>query len=309
MNLRSLAHALGGEVSGRQIIAPGPKHSPRDRSLAVRLDPAAPDGFVVHSFAGDDWQECRDYVRFRLGLPSWEPGDEQQRMVGRDHLDKWDVAAVEGESKTRTEDDIVRIQRAQNIWDQAVEPGQQAKDYLASRALDPRKELFGNVLRFHPNCPWRNENTGQTERVPCLIAAFRSTIDDIVTGIHRIRIDQPQHWPKTQRMMLGVIKYSAIKLGNSGPSLAIGEGLETCLAAMQLGIEPVWALGSVGNISFFPVLDGVGEIRILCETGEASRRAFKMCGRRWWKANRTVNRIRPTVGSDLNDSLMMGAAE
>lgn len=35
MDLRTLAHALGGEVWGRQIFAPGPGHSRRDRSLSI----------------------------------------------------------------------------------------------------------------------------------------------------------------------------------------------------------------------------------------------------------------------------------
>jgi len=34
-------------------------------------------------------------------------------------------------------------------------------------------------------------------RVPCLIAAFRAISD--VTGIHRIRVDEPERWPKTSR--------------------------------------------------------------------------------------------------------------
>lgn len=71
MNARSLARALGGDVVGRnQVVCPGPGHSPKDRSLSVFIDWQAPDGFRVHPHApGDDWRECRDYVRDRLGLP------------------------------------------------------------------------------------------------------------------------------------------------------------------------------------------------------------------------------------------------
>src|SRR5262245_56379423 len=54
LDLRSIARALGGEISGRQILAAGPGHSRSDRSLSVRIEPEAPDGFLVHSFAGDD---------------------------------------------------------------------------------------------------------------------------------------------------------------------------------------------------------------------------------------------------------------
>jgi hypothetical protein len=45
MDLRSIALALNGVVSGRQVLAPGPGHSPQDRSLAIRPSPEAPDGF------------------------------------------------------------------------------------------------------------------------------------------------------------------------------------------------------------------------------------------------------------------------
>src|SRR5262249_7361210 len=72
MNLRQLAAALSGEISGAQVLAPGPGHSPADRSLSVKLEPDAPDGFVVHSFAGDDPITCRDHVRAKLGLSTFK---------------------------------------------------------------------------------------------------------------------------------------------------------------------------------------------------------------------------------------------
>ena len=61
MDLRSIAAALGGEVSGGQVICPGPAHSPNDRSLSIRLDMNAPDGFVVFSHAGDDAIACKRF--------------------------------------------------------------------------------------------------------------------------------------------------------------------------------------------------------------------------------------------------------
>jgi hypothetical protein len=71
-SLDQIAKALGGEVSGGQVRAPGPNHSPQDRSLSVKLDTEAPDGFVVHSFSGDGAIACRDHVRRKLGLPMFE---------------------------------------------------------------------------------------------------------------------------------------------------------------------------------------------------------------------------------------------
>jgi hypothetical protein len=68
-----IATALGGEVSAGEVLGPGPGHSPADRSLSVKPDADAPEGFLVHSFSGDDPIACRDYVRSKLGLPEWKP--------------------------------------------------------------------------------------------------------------------------------------------------------------------------------------------------------------------------------------------
>jgi hypothetical protein len=61
------------------VLCPGPGHSTEDRSLSVRLDAAAPEGFLVHSFAGDDPVACRDYVRGKLGLPPFEARKPKSR--------------------------------------------------------------------------------------------------------------------------------------------------------------------------------------------------------------------------------------
>jgi hypothetical protein len=71
-----LAKALGGEARGDTVRGPGPGHSPRDRSLSIKVDPAAPGGMVVYSFAGDDPLDCKDYVRSKAGLPDWKPAQK-----------------------------------------------------------------------------------------------------------------------------------------------------------------------------------------------------------------------------------------
>jgi 5S rRNA maturation endonuclease (ribonuclease M5) len=73
LDLRAAARALGGEIRGGEVLAPGPGHSAADRSLSIKLDGAAPEGFILHSFAGDDPIVCRDYVRGKLGLPDLQP--------------------------------------------------------------------------------------------------------------------------------------------------------------------------------------------------------------------------------------------
>jgi putative DNA primase/helicase len=291
------------------VLVPGPGHSARDRSLAVRLDPGAPDGFLVFSHAGDDWRECRDHVRERLGLPRWEAGDEQQRRVPPHHVDKWDLAAIEAGAKEGprawTDDEVLRIAAARRIWEEAQDPrGTLAEQYFReSRKLDLPDDLACRVLRFHSRCPWRNENTGKIDRVPALIVPFRSIDDDAINAVHRITLKSDG--TKLGRRMLGVVDRAAIKLDPVGEKLAAGEGLETAMAARQLGYGPTWALGSVGGISFFPIIDGVNLLIILGEQGAACARAIKMCGTRWRKAGRRVRVVMPAPQfSDLNDVLI-----
>lgn len=75
--LNEWARALGGEVSGGQVLCPGPGHSHTDRSLSVMQSPGAANGFIVNSFAADDPIACRDYVRQKLGMPAWQPSKLQ----------------------------------------------------------------------------------------------------------------------------------------------------------------------------------------------------------------------------------------
>ena len=279
--------ALGGEICNGQLLCPGPNHSSRDRSMSVKL--AAGDDFIVHSHAGDDWRHCRDYVRQRLGMPQWQPGDGRDRHIVQSRREAFDRSAVDAEAKPRprTEDDIVRIERAIAIWNDAIHPRETlAETYLNSRALGCGEDVAGNVLRFHPACPWRDENTGCTIYVPALIAAFRSIDDNAITAIHRIALTADG--AKIGRRMLGVVHRAAVKLDSVGNTLAIGEGVETCLAARQLGHRPAWALGSVGAISFFPLIEGIRRLQILGEAGAASQRAIELCGRRWHTAGRKV---------------------
>jgi AAA domain/Toprim-like len=68
-----IAQALGGEVSAGQICAPAPGHSPADRGMCVKIEPDAPDGFIVNLFNGGDPIAAKRYVRQKLGLPAWKP--------------------------------------------------------------------------------------------------------------------------------------------------------------------------------------------------------------------------------------------
>jgi hypothetical protein len=78
--LPTVARLLGGKVNGNSVLCPGPNHSKDDKSLSVKIDINAPDGFLVHSFADDDPIVCRDYVRQKLGLPKFQPQPNGNRF-------------------------------------------------------------------------------------------------------------------------------------------------------------------------------------------------------------------------------------
>jgi hypothetical protein len=98
-NLQTLAKALGGEVNRSQVLAPGPGHSAIDRSLSVKLDSNAPDGFLVHSFAGDDPLVCRDHVREKTGLEPFKPNGSGRQRVSNDAIERALMAAVAGQRR------------------------------------------------------------------------------------------------------------------------------------------------------------------------------------------------------------------
>jgi hypothetical protein len=108
-------------------------------------------------------------------------------------------------------------------------------------------------------------------------------------------------------MTLGPKAGTAIKLSANEHvtmGLAIGEGLETVLSAMQMGFQPAWAVGDANNLGAFPVLSGVESLTILVDndkSGTGQRQAME-CSRRWTKAGREIFRLIPNRGGeDFND--------
>ena len=96
LSLRDIARALGGEVSGDEVMAPSPDHSAKDRGVSVKLDASAPDGFLVHSFNGVDDIACKDYVRDKLGLPKWKPNGKSKAKPAYNPIAKYTYRQADG---------------------------------------------------------------------------------------------------------------------------------------------------------------------------------------------------------------------
>ena len=288
LSLRAVALTLGGEVSNGQVLAPGPGHTRRDRSLSLRLSEQWPGGLWVKSFAGDDWRDCKAYVFAKLGI------------VPNCHKRNWtDQQSVVTRKPTRPEiENAVRIARVGQLWADAQDCRNTiAETYLAGRRV--RMLPGADVLRFHRRCTWRDGE--RLVYVPAMLAAMRSITSDAITGLHRTRLTP--HGIKVERRMLGIAAGAAIKFDADEQvttGLTVGEGVETCLAARQIGFGPVWALASAGAISKFPLLGGIETLTLLAENDPASERAIDEVADRWLSAGREVLIVRPSAG-DMND--------
>jgi putative DNA primase/helicase len=291
--LKSWPAALGGEICGKGVLCPGPGHSPRDRSLSVTSSVTAPDGFIVHSFAGDDSLACKDYVRRRLGLSPFLPGQKRNATPHRE------LNPVKEKPANNRE-------RALRLWHQAADPrGTLVDTYLRSRRLELPYEAANEAIRFHSNCPFNSE------RYPAMVCLVRDIITNEPQAIHRTALAADgaaiKRDGKTFRMTLGPIAGGAIKLDpdeDVTQHLCIGEGLETSMSGQQLGLRPVWSVISVGGIARFPVLLGIDQIHIIRESDRASAKAVEECARRWYEAGREVFIVASDVGNDLNDELL-----
>ena len=280
-NIRALAWMLGGEVSGRRrVLAPGPGHSDRDRSLSVLFDETAPQGFVTASFAGDDWRACRDHVRDRLGVV---PRLDIKSSITPPELDKQKLART--------------------IWEESRSiAGTLAQTYLECRGLEPAAEWFsGDALRFHPGCPFRLE-TGETVRLPALTAVMRDDRTDAFRGVHRTALAADGRAKSTvaylgsAKKMLGAAGGASVKISPDEDvcsGLHIAEGIETALACLSMGHRPIWAVMTAGAVGDFPVLAGIEVLTIFEDHDAAGRKAAERCGSRWFQAGLTVRFIRP----------------
>ncbi|MGQ4274958.1 DUF7146 domain-containing protein [Terrihabitans sp. B22-R8] len=297
MNLRAYAKALGGRVAGAQsILAPGPGHSPADRSLSVLFStntPPGKDGFIVHSYAGDDPIQCRDYVRQRLGLGDWKASPEWPSSASSSPPPQSSPSAITDAEQAR------RVARALAIWNSASDPrGTVVEVYLRSRAVGLEDTITGQVIRFRPALSYAGS------RCSGMVCLMRDVRTDEPCGIQRTILKADG--TKIDRLMLGRAKGAAIKLDadeHVTTGLTVGEGMETCLAARLAGFRPTWALGSAGGIQNFPVLQGIEALTILGETDDsgANERASDQCGQRWLVADAEVNLVTPTTRGDFAD--------
>ena len=140
-----------------------------------------------------------------------------------------------------------------------------------------------------------------------MVALVTRGADDTPLAIHRtflarngagkVPIDR-------QKMLLGPCRGGAVRLARAGDVLMVGEGIETCLAAMQATGHPAWAALSTSGLRALDLPKDVRDVIVLADGDDPGEAAARDCAWRWKREGRRVRIARPPQGMDFNDMLV-----
>jgi len=139
-----------------------------------------------------------------------------------------------------------------------------------------------------------------------MVALVTRGFDDTPLAIHRTFLsrDGGGKCPvDLQKMMLGPCRGGAVRLADPGDVLMVGEGIETCLAAMQATGNPAWAALSTSGLRTLNLPEDVRDVIVLADGDDAGEAAARDCAWRWKREGRRVRIARPPQGLDFNDLL------
>jgi hypothetical protein len=289
MSAETIARALGGRRAGSGWTARCPAHDDHTPSLSLR---DADDGRVlVCCHAGCNQHEVISRLRLS-GLWAQHGARAFEPVAPRGASTR---PAPDGEDCKRTE-------AALSIW-QVARPsaGTLVEAYLGVRGLNlpPTPTLRFHAALKHP--------AGGTW--PAMIALVTRGLDDAPLAIHRTFLarDGAGKAPvDPQKMMLGPCRGGVVRLAEPGDVLMIGEGIETCLAAMQATGRPAWAALSTSGLRALELPTLVRDVIVLADGDDPGEAAARDCARRWKREGRRVRIARPPRGMDFNDMLVRG---
>src|SRR5262249_55283459 len=130
-----------------------------------------------------------------------------------------------------------------------------------------------------------------------LVGVHRTYLDRDVTGV----------WRRRDRASLGPVSGGAVRLAPAAGTLLIGEGIETCLAAMQATAQPAWAALSTSGLVALVLPPIVRTVIILADhdVNGAGQHAARIAETRWRREGRRVSVwMSPQPGEDANDCLL-----
>jgi putative DNA primase/helicase len=285
VSAETIARALGGRPIGGVWMARCPAHDDRTPSLSIRH---ADDGKVlVHCHAGCDQERVIAALRGR-GLWANDGSCLLSRKVR---------APIEHQPDT---DDARRSEAALAIWESAKRAQDTPVDvYLASRGI---RLPAPDGLRFHPGL--RHPSGGIW---PAMVALVTRGADGTPPGIHRTFLARDGNGKapiEPAKMMLGPCRGGGVRLAEAAGVLMVGEGIETCLAAMQVTGHPAWAALSTSGLPALALPAIVRNVIVLADGDDPGEAAARDAALRWMREGRRVRIARPPLGLDFNDLLL-----
>jgi hypothetical protein len=286
MTAETIAKALGGRKAGAGWTTRCPAHDDRTPSLSIR--DADDNKVLVRCHAGCDQKRVITALQTR-GLWAENRPHSLSRMARRTFVER-----------KRDQDDARRSEAALAIW-QSVQPAQgtPVETYLAARGID---QPLPDALRFHASL--KHPSGGIW---PAMVALVANGADGTPLAIHRTYLarDGARKAPvEPTKMMLGPCRGGAARLAIPGDVLMVGEGIETCLAAMQASGHPAWAALSTSGLRSLDLPANVRNVIVLADGDESGEAAARYCALRWKRQGRSVRIARPTQGMDFNDMLL-----
>src|SRR5215207_1054730 len=282
-----IAEALGGRRVGTGWLARCPAHDDRQPSLAIA---EAKDGkLLVRCHAGCGQREVIAALRAR-GI--WDVGD--QRPI-----------SFSGKPNRQSPpepygDSVRRAEAALAVWRASrCAKGTLAETYLRSRGLTTPVPL---AIRFQVALTHPSETVW-----PAMVALVTRGVDDRPIGIHRTFLarDGSGKAPvEPAKMMLGPCRGGAVRLGAPSSLLMVGEGIETCLAAIQATGHSAWAALSTSGLRSLELPDDINDVIVLADGDEPGEAAARSCALRSSNKDRRVRVARPPRGLDFNDLLL-----
>jgi putative DNA primase/helicase len=285
MTAAEIARALHGFRVGHWWRCRCPVHGSHQAS------PALQDGdyaLIVNCWAGCSRGDILEALK-RLGLfdGTFEPSKEFPDKHTRDYAER-------------------KLARARAIWERARDGrGSTIEHWFRVRGIDlpvPRTLRWARSCR-HPTGGWW----------PVMIARV-DNFDGELMGIRRIYLlpDGSGKAPvkPLERLALGPVAGGAVRLTTAtSEHRLVGEGIETCLSAMEVAELSGWDAGDTSALKNLVLPPAIRIVRILADndTNGAGQRAARIAAHRWLKEGREVRIAWPRPGCDFND-MAMGAA-
>ncbi len=285
MTADAIAKALSGCKVGTGWMALCPAHDDRKPSLSIRESNGKA---LVWCHAGCDQG---DVIAALKDLGLWSRGPRPNPRSASCRI----TVAPEADPQLPE-----RSAAALYLWRSTVPAnGTPVETYLARRGLSlplPPSLRFHRGLKHPSGGFW-----------PCMVALVTRGDDASPLAIHRTFLarDGGGKAPvDPAKMMLGPCRGGAVRLGEPGEVLMIGEGVETCLAAMQTTGYPAWAALSTSGLRALDLPGTVHEVIVLADGDDPGEEAARDFALRWKRQGQRVRIARPPRGMDFNDVLL-----